>query len=533
MSKGKGGVYFILYLAVLLELLIIIVERDEAEEHLKKEQESLRQKNKRIQLIAETIINALRGSQTSLSSTSNQSMTLGDPKEPEREFLVKVRVSDPSRDSVNDLSLAIYRNDARVDSLQITGDTALYPRTKVGQDYIFNYKFKPTYGEGIYKLRFSARTNQVIGVAPGASENDTVKIGAVQLTVKELKEVKNGIAENVQLRGYIDSLLSDQYRDFSTNIGNNEFVVDVKRPEAKVFDQLAAMPQLSDFNSFPGIELPNPIRIEGAESKTVQITKIEGPGEIKKIDTNWYWVYTPNSSEIGQGYTVRYQAKANRGGGAKDMASGSFTVSVKKLQPVDSVMYFPNLADDGEPANIQVFTKVPFKVNGKFQDLNGTYKLKITLDGAVYKEPNEPTFEFTPVYGEMEGKKLGVEVLFRSPYMRDFVSLDKDEFTIQPPTLVAGGSGKWTQGDPKVIKFKAGFGIEGHFTEADGDLNVNSDGGYLDTKATKLSEYDYQVRVIKEPVFKRDPIKIKATLTHPGSGTTTTKNFTLSPKKRR
>ena len=153
MSKGKGGVYFILYLAVLLELLIIIVERDEAEEHLKKEQESLRQKNKRIQLIAETIINALRGSQTSLSSTSNQSMTLGDPKEPEREFLVKVRVSDPSRDSVNDLSLAIYRNDSRVDSLLITSDTALYPRVRVGQDYIFNYKFKPTYGEGVYKLR--------------------------------------------------------------------------------------------------------------------------------------------------------------------------------------------------------------------------------------------------------------------------------------------------------------------------------------------------------------------------------------------
>lgn len=38
MSGGAGKVYFILYLAVILELLIIIVERDEAEEHLHKKQ---------------------------------------------------------------------------------------------------------------------------------------------------------------------------------------------------------------------------------------------------------------------------------------------------------------------------------------------------------------------------------------------------------------------------------------------------------------------------------------------------------------
>ncbi len=44
MSKGSAGkVYFVLYLAVILELLIIIVERDEAEEHLhQKTKESMR-----------------------------------------------------------------------------------------------------------------------------------------------------------------------------------------------------------------------------------------------------------------------------------------------------------------------------------------------------------------------------------------------------------------------------------------------------------------------------------------------------------
>src|SRR5438477_10708965 len=150
MSKGGGAgkVYFILYLAVLLELLIIIVERDDAEEALKREKLELERKSKRIQLIAETIINALRGSATSLSSTSDQAMTLGDPKEPEREFSVKVRISDPTKDVVDSLALTILRNNSPMQTIDMASDSVTYPRTRIGQDYIFKYKFKPNFGEG-------------------------------------------------------------------------------------------------------------------------------------------------------------------------------------------------------------------------------------------------------------------------------------------------------------------------------------------------------------------------------------------------
>ncbi|HRP02004.1 MAG TPA: hypothetical protein PLE30_05075 [Candidatus Kapabacteria bacterium] len=55
MSKGGGAgkVYFVLYLAVVLELLIIIVERDEAEEHL-------RSKTKQAMKIVESILSQLQ-----------------------------------------------------------------------------------------------------------------------------------------------------------------------------------------------------------------------------------------------------------------------------------------------------------------------------------------------------------------------------------------------------------------------------------------------------------------------------------------
>lgn len=538
-GKGGGKVYFILYLAVLLELLIIIVERDDAEEELKREKDALARKNKRIQLIAETIINALRGSQTSVSSTSDQTMMLGDAKEPERQFSVKVRVSDPARDSVNDLSLTILRNDVKMDSIDMTKDTGIFPRVRQGQDYVFQYKFKPSYGEGTYKLRFNARTNQIVGVAQSASNDDTVKIGAVHLTVGELKEVKDGIVENVPLKGFIDSLLTDSYHNFSTNLGNNEFVVNVKRPEAKVTDQLGTFAQIADFNVFPGLELPNPIKIEGAEAKGVTITKIEGPGEFVKVDTNWVWKYTPALGDVGQTYTVKFKGQANRGGGGKDQSIGSFNVAVKALHPIagDSAVFQPLDEGDGKP---QPYTKFPFKVNAKYADLDGIYNIKIFVDGKEVKNVLEPTASYTPVYLEDENKKLMVKVFYRSAFSKEFKELRTDEFTIlAPPLLVGGWPGKWYIGDNPILNFKAGIGLadagSDYQSEAPGDFVVTSEPNIMDSKATRGDNYKYTLRILKPPTpssVKKDGYPVKITFSDPKSGGTKSRTLLIFPKKK-
>ena len=104
MSKGGAGkVYFVLYLAVILELLIIIVERDEAEEHLiQKQKESMR--------IVESILSQLQvGAGTEGINTRPQDqITIPPPgvnvKEmmggvdikPERKYLVEVGITDVS-----------------------------------------------------------------------------------------------------------------------------------------------------------------------------------------------------------------------------------------------------------------------------------------------------------------------------------------------------------------------------------------------------------------------------------------------------
>jgi hypothetical protein len=100
MSKGGAGkVYFVLYLAVILELLIIIVERDEAEEHLlAKQKESMK--------IVQSILSQLQvgAGVEGISTRPQDQIVLKDASwanqpgmnliKEERQYLVEVGVTD-------------------------------------------------------------------------------------------------------------------------------------------------------------------------------------------------------------------------------------------------------------------------------------------------------------------------------------------------------------------------------------------------------------------------------------------------------
>jgi hypothetical protein len=544
MSKGGGAgkVYFILYLAVLLELLIIIVERDDAEEELRKEKEELLRKTKRIQLIAETIINSLRGPPTAVSSTSDQSMVLGDKNEANgREFNVRIRLADPMRDTVKELDLHILRNNAEMATINLAADSTQYPRIRDGNDLIFKYAFKPQFGAGEYKLHFDARTNQIVGVTQSASPEDTVKIGAVHLTVKELKEVKDGIQENISLRGYIDSLLGGGYQNFAANIGSNEFTVNVK-PPAEV-DQLKIFPQEADFAAFPGLELPNPVKIEGATiggPQGTNITKIDGPGEIKKIDSNYFWVWKPDAAAVGQTYTVHILGKANRNGADKDNAKTQFTVSVKKLEFANASHFFPEnkKSHEGMP-----YTAVTFTANEKYANLDGTYRTEIYLNGVKVATKDEPTAEFQPEFMKDEGKQLEVKAYYKSNFMKDFVQLDDQTFKIGPPPLQAAVMNDgMTGGD--ALEIKAAYNLQapvagnplGQYKEIGSDhLDIQSD-GYFENTARKqggkegIVIFDAKATSKAQNVRSKDGQVVNVTVTDPVTGQTKSMQVTVFPK---
>lgn len=107
MSKGGvAKVYFVLYLAVLLELLIIIVERDEAEEHLQ------RQNNETMKIVESILSQLYSGSGSENINTKPQDeITLpaeadmatikeifGSELKTSREYLIEVGVTDVTLD---------------------------------------------------------------------------------------------------------------------------------------------------------------------------------------------------------------------------------------------------------------------------------------------------------------------------------------------------------------------------------------------------------------------------------------------------
>ena len=397
------------------------------------------------------------------------------------------------------------------------------------------------YGAGEYKLHFDAKTNQIVGVTQTASPDDTVKIGAVHLTVKELKEVKDGISENIGLRGYIDSLLNGGYENFSANIGSNEFTVNVKPPQE--VDQLKIFPQEADFASFPSMDLPNPVKIEGATitgPQGVKISKVDGPGDIVQIDSNFYWTWKPDAAAIGQTYTVKLAGKANRNGAQKDMATTQFTVSVKKFEKSNPLPYFPANPKThvGTP-----YTAITFTADEKIANLDGQYRTELYLNGAKIATKDEPTISYQPEFMKDENKQLEVKAYYKSNFMKDFVPVDSQTFKIGPPPFLAVSlSDGMTAGESLTIKAAynllapvAGNPL-GQYKELGSDhLDIQSD-GYFEATAKKEAGKGNEVMFDAKPTSKVNSIKnkdgqtVNLTITDPVTGQSKTTQITVMPK---
>ncbi|TAE25875.1 MAG: hypothetical protein EAZ92_11560 [Candidatus Kapaibacterium sp.] len=281
MSKGSAGkVYFVLYLAVILELLIIIVERDEAEDHLRKREREARE-------IIQDILGQMQvgPGNENLTSRINDEISLvsdeavkisGIPYKKYRFYNIEVGVNDGSSalmaangaDTAQTLALLKHltnaehlryeilflQNDATdvpaqdaawrsVGAMELVLDTAstlawkapaykaeneaackTYSANTAGAVFsynavetdklaeekggrylkrIFTTNFQPTQA-GWYKLRYTSRTNRIMGVGGDAasfdevSDESKVNIGAMQLTVKKLRKVQKMLERELE-----------------------------------------------------------------------------------------------------------------------------------------------------------------------------------------------------------------------------------------------------------------------------------------------------------------------------------------------
>lgn len=311
MSKGGAGkVYFVLYLAVILELLIIFIERDEAEENLRKQQQEAIQ-------IVQTILSQLQtGSGASGITVNPKDQIVLDPDNAKnvRNYEAKVSVGDPKavfefngkQVKGDDIPILEYivshiadenkpETELGADTADLLGDpnTVIF-KAALGTEYdgytnprplfggsapapsgdvpyftlnevrtqeevargqrvkVFNISFQPNRGKGWYRLRMYSKTNKIVGITnPNPSDYDTVRIGTVKLTVKQLKNVRKALVkqkgqmgETVNLGdvlGLIDDLLTPgKTGEMPGNTSGNSFNILVKQPLIVTQDPVAS-----------------------------------------------------------------------------------------------------------------------------------------------------------------------------------------------------------------------------------------------------------------------------------------------------
>jgi hypothetical protein len=297
MSKGGAGkVYFVLYLAVILELLIIFIERDEAEEGLRRQQQQAIQ-------IVQTILSQLQSGQgaTGITASPKDNIVINDKDQNanKRNYDITVSVGDPKAtittngQTISGADVAkleyivshigndkLEEKDLGDDSLDIQSGNVIFKAelgTSVGsytdprQTYgagipadpndkyftlneektaeqvargkrvkVFSVNFKPNQGPGWYRLRFYSETNRIMGVSGEVKNDDTIRIGNIKLTVLQLRQVQKVLAkehgaegENNQVGKYITQLLTaDAYKTLPENQSSVSFNVHVVRPEA-------------------------------------------------------------------------------------------------------------------------------------------------------------------------------------------------------------------------------------------------------------------------------------------------------------
>lgn len=293
MSKGGAGkVYFVLYLAVILELLIIFIERDEAEEGLRKQQQQAIE-------IVQTILSQLQTGTgaTGITASPKDNIVLSDkdPASTVRNYTVMVAVGDPKAqnpgsdirgDDISKLEYIVsHTSDPNLEEVKLGPDSAdieggnIIFKAELGKDVgsytdpkqtygssipadvtdkyftlneeltneqiskgrrvkVFSVNFKPNQGPGWYRLRFTSATNKILGVTREPTDNDTVRIGNVRLSVKQLRQVQKVLrkeragGEPSQVETYVDQLLTpDAYKTLAENQGFTSFNVHVVRPE--------------------------------------------------------------------------------------------------------------------------------------------------------------------------------------------------------------------------------------------------------------------------------------------------------------
>jgi hypothetical protein len=328
-SYTKYQVYFFLYLAVICELLIIIVERDEAEASFLSEREKL------LRTIERIVQEMTQITPVAITRGTNQ-MKVGET----RQFDFVIQGVGDNDDITQPPRMRVLRNGAEIGELRygnhiVEADNVEEAALVKGQRrYVFSWTAPAT---GRYEFLGSAGTGRMMRMG------DSVKMGNLMFDYDEIRKVYP----------QIDDLLRD-------GVINSSITVDVISPPS----------QLSIFTpreviTAVGFPITAPIEVQGMTGRDVRVGTLTGSVTRNGDQVVWSGTGTEPGSK-----TVDVVASGNRGEGARDQARGSFTLTAVAPVPKQKL---PEKA----------FVKETFKMNVQVAGLEDAsrYAWTITEDG--------------------------------------------------------------------------------------------------------------------------------------------------------
>jgi len=414
----KAGVYFVLYLAVILEILIIIVERDEAEDDLFRQLEILANEvvrplpsdsqvfkpvgfevdgNRRVRTEGavhyDLTVKGLKGDPSLLSVTKGPAYFY---RHPNANTLGETEMLDLARRGLlHEISLGeapeVTVNIGKAKSNLMDPDLVDLPLdiSPLGKDV------------GVYAYTFHTYANRIRFFGyEGGRDPDSVHFGHVSLPFELV----------ARIAGTRDTLKIKEKYDRSRNV----LLVGIS-PKTTEPTQLKI-----DFADLPerwaaGNELLVHFKVEGADPRQVVLINIE-PKTLGTVDHNsdrssWWWKLTPlfQHADPESTVTLRISGKDNRGDPTKSFSppiTRSFRLVLPTLYQPKSV---PRRICQGEPFKMNLLVnglgeisryKVTILLNGQpFDSVSGDAMYQCSGEMSKRTKPNDQV-EVSAFFGD-------------------------------------------------------------------------------------------------------------------------------------
>lgn len=353
----KYQVYFFLYLAVICELLIIIVERDDAEADLLLRQQELEKKNR-------AIILELLKSMPPVAPQADNQMKINTA----RYFNITVGLGD--RDTVIiPPKVEVTKNGVPIQSFEQMGDVNsvdtnrikswlvdMPPRPgetapKTTREKTYRFKWFADQGDGQFDFSVVVGTDRVgrksnVKVQQTISEDQIIKVGNLEFP---RKQIQDAISSDPVLQA-TNSTVED-FIQKSQNIESN-FTITVVKDQVEQLGLDVSRPTVV---TAVGYEAQVEVYVKGTTpDKIGQMTAYDGETTTnlpKPASADAPWVWKKSFTSVGK-KTVKVDARANRSAGALDVAKPvQFDVIVK--EPI-LVRRKPKNAFSGEQFEVNI-----------------------------------------------------------------------------------------------------------------------------------------------------------------------------------